>query len=396
LEKNHQIVNWLSRVPKGNVILISGAAVIILFFLWFTNYLVNELSKEEINKVTKLAWAYQALNQQTENLTEQLNIIQSDKTTRIIIIDENEKIKLVNNFPPEVLNDSIYLYNQLKTIKLFHKPIYINFTKDIIWKVYYKEKDVITLLRFYPYLQLVLISLFLMIAYVGFNTTRKFQQNKVWVGMAKETAHQIGTPLSSLLAWVEYMREVKEPPTEEVLFEMEKDLERLQIITERFSKIGSTPEYQSLNVYDLVNESVTYLSKRISKKVIITILNTSDKDIYAKINRNLFSWVIENLTKNAVDAMLGEGKIIFNLYVFKNDIIIDVADTGKGIQKSQFTKVFEPGFTTKKRGWGLGLSLAKRIIEEYHQGRIFVKDSEIGKGTTFRIMLTKINSNQSS
>jgi signal transduction histidine kinase len=235
-----------------------------------------------------------------------------------------------------------------------------------------------------------------MIAYVGFNTTRKFQQNKVWVGMAKETAHQIGTPLSSLLAWVEYMREVKEPPTEEVLFEMEKDLERLQIITERFSKIGSTPEYQSLNVYDLVNESVTYLSKRISKKVIITILNTSDKDIYAKINRNLFSWVIENLTKNAVDAMLGEGKIIFNLYVFKNDIIIDVADTGKGIQKSQFTKVFEPGFTTKKRGWGLGLSLAKRIIEEYHQGRIFVKDSEIGKGTTFRIMLTKINSNQSS
>jgi signal transduction histidine kinase len=222
---------------------------------------------------------------------------------------------------------------------------------------------------------------------MAFSSSRRFEQNRVWVGMAKETAHQIGTPLSSLMAWVEYLKSSNEPAGEEVIGELEKDLQRLQIITERFSKIGSTPELATYNLNEVINEGIDYLRRRISKKVNIYLANEAETEVYANINKNLFDWVIENLTKNAVDAMTGVGELKFNIRRSKGFIVIDIKDTGKGISRSDFKTVFEPGFTTRKRGWGLGLSLCKRIIENYHSGEIFVKDSEIGKGTTFRIRL---------
>ena len=376
---------------KWNVVLITGAVLICIVFFWFTNFLVNELSKDEMVKVQKLADAFLTLNDpEIKDYTPFLATIQSDKSTKIIITNDDGKIRLINNYPESLAKDSIYLYNELKQMKLFTDPIRIQLGENSFEYVYYKERAVITLLRFYPYLQLLLIFLFLSIAYVGFSSSRRFEQNKVWVGMAKETAHQIGTPLSSLLGWIEILRISEGKPNDEALDEMNKDLIRLQIITERFSKIGSTPEIVTQDVIEVLQDSIDYLKGRISKKVRIITENKENEPIFVKINRNLFSWVIENLTKNAVDAMTGEGQINFTIKKLRGDVIIDVRDTGKGIPKTNYKTVFEPGFTTRKRGWGLGLSLAKRIIEEYHNGRIFIKDSEINKGTCFRIVLAEV------
>jgi len=389
----------IEKAKRWKMWLMLGAVAISVFFLLFTNYLVQELSSKEVAEVKKIVHAFEQLNDPTITNYEDIRKTLQAAVIPIIVVNEKGKVANFRNldsaqvYPNKNIKfvDTAYLESQLKIMKFFNNPIPIKIDEKnkINHYVYYKEQRAITLLRYFPYVQLILIALFLAISYVAFNTSRMNDQNKVWVGMAKETAHQIGTPLSSLMAWIEYLKATHEVPTDEVLDELAKDTKRLEVITERFSKIGSTPELKIYNVYETVNESIDYLRRRISDKVDITITPESDHEAIAAINKNLFSWVIENLTKNAVDAMSGKGSLVFNIKQGKTHVYIDVKDTGKGMPRSNFQTVFKPGYTTKKRGWGLGLSLSKRIVENYHKGEILVKDSEIGKGTTFRIVLLK-------
>ena len=240
-------------------------------------------------------------------------------------------------------------------------------------------------MRYYPLIQLLIISLFVIITITTLTTSFKSAQNQIWAGMAKETAHQLGTPLTSLQGWTEMLKE--KPGNEKIVYEIEKDLERLTLVSDRFGKIGSTPQLEKYNVAIQVNTMVEYIRKRASGKVSFIINTSNDNNFYAKISPPLFDWVIENLLKNALDAMEGKGSITIAMQKNNNEIHIDITDTGKGIAKQNINRVFKPGFTTKKRGWGLGLSLSKRIIEDYHKGQLFVKSSEIGRGTTFRIVL---------
>ncbi|RYD81954.1 MAG: HAMP domain-containing histidine kinase [Sphingobacteriales bacterium] len=378
----------LRQQKRWKILLLLGAVLISASFLLFTNYLVHELSLKETQEVKKIGHAYEEINNpDIENFTDILYTIQS-ATIPIIVVNQSGKITNSKNLDSTRISDTAnYLMPMLRTMRFYNDPIPIKTDDSSIHYIYFKEQKAITLLRYFPYIQVALIALFLTISYIAFDTNRMYVQNKVWVGMAKETAHQIGTPLSSLIAWVEYLRTTEEAPGEEILDEIEKDINRLEVITERFSKIGSVPELHKFNVYEVVQESVEYMRKRISGKVNISISEDSNKDVNAMLNKNLFSWVIENLTKNAVDAMSGTGSIIFHIRLDGKMLKIDIKDTGKGIPRSKFQEVFEPGFTTRKRGWGLGLSLSKRIIENYHSGNIYVKDSEVGVGTTFRIKL---------
>lgn len=375
----------LSKKRKWKLALVIGAVLISIFFLVFTNYLVKELSHEEVENVKKIGEAFNELKDpENEDYTKALQTIQTT-TIPIIVATKDDSVMLTKNLPAGVEQDTAQLKNLIQKWRFYNSGIQMNDYQYI----YFEEKNAVTLLRYYPYVQLALISIFLLVSYLAFSTSRRYEQNRVWVGMAKETAHQIGTPLSSLMAWVDFLKTTNEPPGEEVISELEKDLQRLEVITERFSKIGSTPELRHYNVYDVLSESIDYLKRRISKKVKISITPESLKEANVAINKNLFGWVIENLTKNAVDAMNGVGEITFSIKENKEQIIIDVKDTGKGVPRSNFRTIFEPGYTTRKRGWGLGLSLTKRIIEEYHKGEIYVKESEPGKGTTFRIKLKK-------
>jgi signal transduction histidine kinase len=254
--------------------------------------------------------------------------------------------------------------------------------------VYYKNSELLTQLQYYPYIQLTVIAIFGLIAYVIFNYSKTAEQNRVWVGLAKETAHQLGTPLSSLMAWIEYFKTDEKLKDEEIVQELDKDIQRLQMITARFSNIGSVPHLENENIFDTICEAVAYMQRRISSKVKFDISAFPNTQIFAGINKPLFDWVIENISKNAVDAMEGSGKITIKiLKANEGRVYIDITDTGKGMPKSKINRVFQPGYTTKKRGWGLGLTLVKRIVENYHQGRIYVKSSDIDKGTTFRIVL---------
>ena len=379
----------LRNQKRWKVLLLLGAVFISVFFLLFTNYLVHELSKKETHELEKIANAFRLLNSDIENYEEVRKVI-AEATIPIIVVDEKGNITNSKNLDSTRIKDTAdYLIPLLKTMRFYNNPIPIKYNDNNYHYIYFKEQQAITLLRYFPYIQVALIALFLTISYVAFDTNRMYVQNKVWVGMAKETAHQIGTPLSSLIAWVEYLRSTGEPPGEEILEEIEKDVNRLEVITERFSKIGSVPELHKYNVYDVVQETVEYMRKRITNKVQVSINSSSNKTAETMLNKNLFSWVIENLTKNAVDAMPNGGKIDFHIRADGKMVKIDIRDTGKGIPRSRFHEVFEPGFTTRKRGWGLGLSLSKRIIENYHKGSIYVKDSEVGVGTTFRIKLAQ-------
>ena len=279
-----------------------------------------------------------------------------------------------------------FLIATIAEMKEENEPITITINNESVNYIFYSDSELLQQLKYYPYFQILIITLFLLISYYLFSTSRKVEQNQVWVGMAKETAHQLGTPLSSLMAWVEYLK--LKNIDENTINELSKDITRLEIITERFSKIGSIPKLESENLNKVINDSLNYLKVRISKKVNITFTTQNNAQLEAKLNPSLFSWVLENLIKNAVDAMKGEGSI--NIYITDQSqfVYIDISDTGIGIPRVQQKTVFEPGFTTKQRGWGLGLSLAKRIIENYHEGKIFVKQSD-PTGTTFRIVLNK-------
>jgi len=268
-----------------------------------------------------------------------------------------------------------------------NEPITITINNSVVNYIFYSDSELLQQLKYYPYFQILIIALFLLISYYLFSTSRKVEQNQVWVGMAKETAHQLGTPLSSLMAWVEYLK-LKDVVDEKTINELSKDITRLEIITERFSKIGSVPKLETENLNTVINDSLNYLKVRISKKVNITFTTQNNAQMEAKLNPSLFSWVLENLIKNAVDAMKGEGDITIYITDQSQFVYIDITDTGVGIPRAQQKTIFEPGFTTKQRGWGLGLSLVKRIIENYHEGKIFVKQSDVS-GTTFRVVLNK-------
>ena len=282
--------------------------------------------------------------------------------------------------------DSLYFVRQLNKMKKQHPPVKINYGDEKL-SVYYKDSFVLTQLRYFPYIQLGVIALFILASYVAFSQARRAEQDQVWVGMAKETAHQLGTPISSLMAWIELIKSRFNAEEDPLIAEMQNDIHRLEIITDRFSKIGSKPMLEDHVVYAVVKNFVDYFKVRTSDKVKFVI--TGDHQVRAMLSVPLFDWVTENLLKNAANAIENQGTITINIieHLTKEEVFIDVTDTGKGIPSSKFDTVFQPGYTTRKRGWGLGLSLTKRIIENYHSGKIFVKDSELGKGTTFRIIL---------
>jgi anti-sigma regulatory factor (Ser/Thr protein kinase) len=306
-------------------------------------------------------------------------VVYTDSSKQQIIATGNLDSSIVNN--PDLLKITLLEMQQQ------NKPIEVEFDNTGKHYIFYQESKLLTRIKYFPYVMLSTISLFLLIAYFLFSTARKAEQNQVWVGMAKETAHQLGTPLSSLIAWVEYLK--TKNLDAETAAEINKDLKRLETITERFSKIGATPQLENTSVIKALYDATNYIKQRVSKQVSIHINNPDSQQIITKLNIPLFEWAIENICRNAVDAMDGKGSITINVLETQSEITIDITDTGKGIAKTNYKTIFEPGFTTKERGWGLGLSLTKRIIENYHQGKIVVLQSEINKGTTFRITLNK-------
>lgn len=363
------------------------ALLIVVASLIVSHFLVENLSKEERNKIEIWAEATKEMASNAENMNMNLvaQILKSNTTIPVILYDKKENFYTSANIDLPELDDQIFLKQRAESFKKRHEPIIIE-AEGFDQYIYYDDSYTLKQLQLYPYVQLGVLFIFMITAFFALFTTMRMEQDRLWVGLSKETAHQLGTPISSLLAWLEYLK-LKETD-QSIVRDMEKDVDRLQMITDRFSKIGSVPALESQNMVDIIHRSIAYLEKRISKKVVF-VVELSDKPLYAQVNEPLLSWVIENLTKNAVDAMGGQGQIIYRLSDKGKFVSLDIQDTGKGIPKSKFRTIFNPGYTTKSRGWGLGLSLAKRIIESYHKGRIYVKTSEIGVGTTFCIELKK-------
>lgn len=388
---------YLKR-KRGKILLLISAILIGLSSLFYTNWLTDKMAQEERKKVELWAEATKELIDASIEVTspemERLNthflnflslVATQNTTIPIIIVEKDGSLNIDANIKYSEGRKEEVLQKELKRMKERVEPIPIELSENNTQLLYYSESSILRNLRFYPFIQLFVIVVFIAIAYFAFNATQRAEQNQVWVGMSKETAHQLGTPISSLMAWIEILK--LQNIDETLIKEFEKDTERLERITERFSKIGSKPELFPTNLINTLNSTINYLKTRSSNKVIFKTSFSEQENIETPLNAALFSWVIENLCKNAIDAMENNGTITINVRKKENQIIIDVTDTGKGVPKSQFKTIFQPGYSTKKRGWGLGLSLAKRIIENYHNGKIFIKWSEIGKGTTFRIIL---------
>ncbi len=377
-------MNIYKKKQLWKALLLIGAFIIAFSSLIYTNTLVKRLVKEESKKVELVAEATKKLISETGDITFYHDIILGNSTVPVILVDNKENVITWRNLDSNrVVNDPDYLADRLNHMKANGKPIEILVFEDQKQFVYFEHSILIDMLAFYPYMQLSVIGLFVLISYFAFSSSRNAEQNQVWVGMSKETAHQLGTPLSSLLGWVEYLKTTKVDAL--IVDEISKDVSRLETITDRFSKIGSEPKFEYVSVKDVIDKVIGYLRLRISDKVKISV--SGDTIHKLKLCVPLFEWVIENITKNAVDAMEGKGIMKIDLSKEGNKLIIDLSDTGKGISKKDFKKVFKPGFTSKKRGWGLGLSLVRRIIEDQHRGKIYVKSSETGRGTTFRIEL---------
>lgn len=382
-----------SKKQQWKLILFFVAVLIGGSSLLYTNFLVKKLDLEERKKIE--LWA-EATDQLANSGMGPINnvlatrIIQENSTIPIILTNEVGEIIGSRNIVKSKNASSKYLQSDLERMKKIHEPIQIEVKMGdeviITQYLYYDDSYLLKQLRYYPALQLLVIFLFIMVSYIAFSRSRKSEQNQVWAGMAKETAHQIGTPLSSMMAWLEILKNKKE--LNDITKELEKDIQRLTVITERFSKIGSKPKLDLININDCINETIAYLKNRLSRKINFK-LSTTKENRMVPINRALFEWVIENICKNAVDAMKGIGQINIRLEEETENIKIYISDSGKGLNKSDFKSIFKPGYSSKKRGWGLGLSLSKRIIEEYHGGKIYVKSSELNKGTTFCISLKK-------
>ena len=381
-QKKSQIIRWT---------VIITSFIIVALILWNTYDFFQKFKTEERAKMEILAKAYERFS--TADLDAEISleskIIGNNHNIPMIITNERDSITEWSNLDIEKTKKPTFLLRQLSIMKGQNNPILINYTTDnenITLYIYYRDSDLLTKLKYYPVALILILILFASVIYLFFKSSKVAEQNKLWTGMAKETAHQIGTPLSSLLGWIEILR--LENTDETTVKEIENDVFRLNTIAERFSKIGSIPKLKVLDIVYVTSSSFNYLKSRSSKQVEFNF-DEPKKEILAKINFQLFSWVIENLVKNAIDAMEGKGKIDLAITESDKSVNITISDTGKGIPKSLQQKIFSPGYTTKKRGWGLGLSLAKRIIEDYHDGKITVLKSEINKGTTFAITLKK-------
>jgi len=400
---NHDHLYRHNTKQRWKVFLFLFAALIAATSLFYTNYLVKSLSKSERTKAE--VWAMSTRSIMTmpdidDQFISYVYAVRDSLSIPAIITDGKGNIIFWRDLDPTKTNikeqvdsvnsaleyDPVYFEKQLARMKRNRAPIALPLDTGETWSVYYLETAALRQLRVFPYLQLSLIAIFLVIAYTVFNAIKKTEQNLVWVGMAKEAAHQLGTPISSLMGWLELVRTKFDAEDDSILHEMERDVKRLEVVADRFSKIGSVPSLTSHVVYQTIHDFVHYFKVRTSEKITFEIIG--DQTVEAKLNIPLFDWIIENLLKNAVNAIESEGKITINISdnIAKEEIFIDISDSGKGIPKSNFDAIFQPGFTTRKRGWGLGLSLTKRMVD-YHQGQIFVKESELGKGTTFRIIL---------
>ena len=374
------------------IFLLVLAVFISLGSLLYTNILVRKLSADQRKTVSLLADAYKQINieqmkDEVGDLSFLFRIIKTNETIPLILCDSKDNIIDHRNLDSAKVKRPGYLLRQLNIMKSKHKPIYIYLSVKNQMRIYYKDSKLLNQLKVYPFIQLMLVILFILIAYFAFNSSQKYEQNKVWIGLSKETAHQLGTPVSSLMALSENIKAEKGKISQALIDELEKDIHRLAIITDRFSRIGSVPKFEEHNIHEMVKSSIDYLRPRISQKVSLEFAAGSDEDLIVHIIPSLFDWVIENLCKNAVNAMEGKGKITINIMQKSDEVVIDISDTGKGIPRTKYQTIFQPGYTTSKMGWGLGLTLCKRIIENYHKGFIYVKHSEINKGTTFRIKL---------
>lgn len=366
--------------------------VIVTLILWntytfFQKFKQAERAKMEIHGEAIKELNTESLDELEQNISElPLSIISRTKDIPFILVSSDGEIKGSNNLDPKKENDPKYLADQLEIMKSQNQPIKVDYLGKTDY-IYYRDSDLLNKLTYYPLAFLLILVLFLAVIYLFYSSNKAAETNKLWTGMAKETAHQIGTPLSSLLGWIAILK--MEKVDETYIEEIEKDVKRLNTIANRFSKIGSVPELKKENIVTITKQAFDYLESRSSKQISFSF-SSADDEIYSKLNTELFGWVIENLIKNAIDAMLGKGDLKLSIETKQKKVKITVSDTGKGMPKKLFKQIFKPGFTTKKRGWGLGLSLSKRIVEDYHNGKIFVKKSEIDKGTSFEILLDRV------
>ncbi len=382
-------MQWYKNFNNVKYLLVAVAAVIAAASLYVSNSLVDDLKKEELNKMQVWAEAMRSLNSADENtdLNLVLAVLSGNDIIPVVVMDSKGTINNHRNISiPEGSDSLAVLMHMVSEMRRENRIIHIDMGDDDYIEVCYSDSLLLRRLAYYPYIQLTVVLLFFVICMLAIISSKRAEQNRVWVGLSKETAHQLGTPISSLMAWTEVLKE--KYPDDALLPEMSKDVSRLQTVAERFSKIGSKPEPTAEDLLDVIDGVVDYFRRRSSNKVQF-VCEFPKRPLLVRMNVPLIEWVFENLCKNAIDAMNGEGTIRFVVTHDDNRAFIEVSDTGKGIAKSQFKTIFEPGYTTKKRGWGLGLSLTKRIVQQYHKGRIFVKSSEIGKGTTFRIEMRK-------
>ncbi len=384
------LMNFLTNSILFRRISIFISLVIVSLILWNTYIFFQKFKEDERIKMEILADAQKEIASNTDlnaSVSLPLKIIESNTNIPMILVDnKGEFITSQNLDSTKVLNPK-YIKKILAKMKSENTPIEVSISGNNKQYIYYSDSDLLNRLTYYPLALVLILILFLSVVYLFYSSNKAAETNRLWTGMAKETAHQIGTPLSSLLGWVSILK--MEKVDETYIDEIEKDVHRLNTIANRFSKIGSVPELKKENIVTVTKQAFDYLESRSSKQISFLFLTTDD-EIYTNINTELFGWVIENLIKNAIDAMLGKGELILNLESTSKKIKITVSDTGKGMSKKLFKQIFKPGFTTKKRGWGLGLSLSKRIVEDYHKGKIFVQKSELEKGTTFEILLNKI------
>ncbi len=387
-------MQWTDRIRQVKILLVLAAIFIAIASLLISHSLIRDLAQQERSKMEVWAEAMRTLSEADDSadLSLVLKVLDENNTIPVVVLGKDGMVTEYRNVKISASNksDSVKYVNKVaQQMKAAGQVIRIplaNNHNDYI-EVCYDESLMLRRIAIYPYIQLGVVMLFVVVAIFALLTSKRAEQNKVWVGLSKETAHQLGTPISSLMAWLAILKESY--PNDKLLPELDKDVQRLQLVADRFSKIGSIPEPVPASMNEVLDHVVDYMDRRTSKKIQM-IADLPDEDIIIKMNASLFEWVIENLCKNAVDAMGGEcGQIVLHLEQLDNKVVVEISDTGKGIKKKNIKNVFRPGFTTKQRGWGLGLSLAKRIVEDYHHGKIFVKSSELGKGTTFRIELKK-------